>query len=502
MALKYIIRETDFKGYNDTKDAEELGQGFLADAVNCFCDGHIVKRNGYTIIGNDIGLDKACQGLKGVRFANGTKELIGVFNGLIYKWTGSGNWSALTGSYTLSETALVDIVVANNNVYFFDGTNTVPKYNGTTVSTVGAIPKGAYAEWFNNQLNVAGILNDPNALQSSVIGDPETFSGTTSSDLDINANDGDYITGLGILKNELIVYKVNRSFAVTGFGSDALTIADIQEKVTGTGTVSNRSIVNIGNHLIALTFQGDIPEFHKITRTVYGTIVDGGSISDDIQKTMGGLNKTLLNKCVGVFDGQYVWWAVCNGSSTTNNLVLTYDVINKGWTRHTGINASVIDIFAISTTKQEIYFGEATAVSQAYTMDSSTSDNGADIDFSVKTRRYGGDEPEIKKKYKRVSLTAEESGDYDITCDYSTDGFSFDNLGTINLLGTGSIFDNIVLDTSRLGETDINKASFNIPKSRDFYIQFQFTNSSDTSEINIRDWQLVLYKKRPMEITN
>src|SRR3990167_5980887 len=143
-----ILREQTFRGYNDTLAPEFIPREYVADALNCFIrTKEIVKRNGYTIVADDWGAN-ACQGLKGVRFADGTKELLSVFNGIVYKWTGSGNWATVSGTYTLSTSANVEIVVANNNVYFFDGTNTVPKYNGTTMSTVSAIPIGNAAVWF------------------------------------------------------------------------------------------------------------------------------------------------------------------------------------------------------------------------------------------------------------------------------------------------------------------------------------------------------------------
>jgi len=500
---KYIIREKNFIGYNDTDSAEQLSAGMLAVAKNCFCGtGEIVKRTGYSLIGNDLG-SKACQGIKGVRFASGTKEIIAVFNGLIYKWTGSGDWSALTGTYTLSTSALIDIVVANNNVYFFDGTNTVPKYNGTTVSTVADIPIGSMARWFHNQLHVAGILNDGNALKSSTIGDPEIFTGGTSSDIDVNPNDGDVIIGMKELKDELIVFKRNRIWSATGFGTAALTLDDINERISGFGTLSHFGIVNTGNDLIYPSFSGNKVHFRSLKRTQYSTLVDGGIVSEGIETTTSGLSKAQLSKIVGIFDGKYAWFAVPNGSSTFNNLVLTLDIEtldkkNKGWTQHTGINASCFDSFVISTTPT-IYFGEASADSKAYVLDTSTSDNGADISFEVRSRRYGGDESEIKKKWYWFWAWLKEVGDYDVTIDFSNDGFSFDNLGTINLSGAGSELDAMILDTSRLGATDVKKDRLTFSKLNGHYLQMKLYDSSATSSVTIRNWELVFQKRHPID---
>lgn len=493
------LAENSFIGYNDRVSPEYLKRGYLADALNCFLrSGEIVKRKGYSLIGNDVG-DAPCQGLRGVRFASGTREILAIFNGIVYKWTGSGNLSAISGTYTLSTSGLVDIVVANNAVYFFDGTNTVPKYDGSTMSTVAAIPVGKYARWFHNQLHVAGISGDPNALRSSDIGDPETFTGGNSSDLDVNPNDGDYITGLHELNDELIISKVNRLWSGTGFGTAALTLDDINERLTGFGSLSHFGFVNTGNDLIYPSFLGDKPVLRSLIRTRYGTIVDDGIISDDIEGTMGGLNKTKFDQTTGIFDGRYAWFAVASGSSTYTNLVLTYDTITKGWTRHTGINASCFISFAISNQPQ-LYFGESSDDSKVYLFDNSTSDNGESINFSITSRRYGGESTSMKKKYKWLYLTGDDSGDYDVDVDYSVDGFSFDNLGTWNLSGSGAIFDMIILDQSRLGQTDINRKRISIPKSRHYTFQFKLSDDSDESSISIRSWELYyIMKKRPID---
>lgn len=501
---KYIIRERKFIGYNDTAPPEQLGSGVLALLKNGFCvGGEIIKRTGYSAIGNDLG-SVACQGIKGVSFSNGTKIVIGIFNGLVYKWTGTGNWTALTGSYTLAESGLIDIVVANDSVYFFDGTNTVPKYNGSTMSTVGSIPVGKYAKWLNNQLHVAGILNDINALKSSVAGDPETFTSGISSDLDISANDGDEIAGLNFLGSSLLVAKKSRIFAVSGLGTSALTVDDVSQVLYGLGTTSHFGMVNVGNSVLYPVFLGNKVAIRRITKNQYGNIVDGGVISDEIETTLSGVNKSALNVVTGFYDGKYAWMAFPNGSSTYNNLVLTLDIDtldrkNKGWAQHTGINASCFTNLDLSTTPK-VYFGEGSADSKAYVFDTSTSDNGTAISFEARSRRYGGEDSEIRKKWYWLWLWAkEQTSDYDVTVDFSQDGFSWSNLGTIGMMGSGGALDTMVLDTSRLGSTDVRGERTTFPKVNSHYLQLKIYDSSALSSITIRNWEVVSLKRRPID---
>lgn len=500
MKATSIYREISFeKGMNDTLPPEHLGAGYLADALNCFIrSDEIVKRNGYSLIGDDVG-STACQGIKGVRFADGTKRVYAVFGGDVYSWTGSGSWTNLGG--TLNTSGYVDIVIANNAVYFFDGTNTVVKVaSNNTLSTVSAIPIGTTARWFHNMLFVTGVSSLPNRVRISNLGDPEDFSGGTTTTIDINPNDGDYIVGFGELKDELLIIKAQRAWSLTGFGTATLTLSDLNERLSGFGTIARRSIINTGNDVLYLSFSGDVPHIRSIKRTQYSdTLIDGGVVSKSIETTMKGLNKSALDMCAAVFDGRNAWFAVPDGANTTNNKVIMYDTINKSWVRHSGINASCWDVFAIGSQVQ-VYFGEATADSKAYRFDTSTSDNGTAINFQFITRRFGGDMPESKKKWKRTYFTVKETGNYNLTVDYAKDGFDYGNLGTINLSGAGAVFDNIILDTSRLGSTDIKRESFALPKTVSHYLQYKVYETSATSSVTIRDFETLYFPKHVREI--
>jgi hypothetical protein len=494
-----IYRENDFsKGMNDTLPAEHLPPGYVADALNCFIRSQeIVKRTGYTRIADDLG-SNACQNMKGVRFADGTKRIYAVFNGVVKSWTGSGNWVSLGG--TLATTGYVDIVVANNAVYFFDGANTVVKVtSGNVLSTVAAIPKGSGAKWYHNMMFVFGVTSAPNDLRISNIGDPEDFTTGTATTIAVNANDGDYITALGELNDELIVMKTQRIFSVSGFSTSTLTVTNLNIKLSGVGTIAPQSLVTTGNEMYYMGFLGDVPHIRFLQRTRFGTIVDGGVASAAIETTMRGLNKAALNLCAGVYDGRNLWYAVADGSTAYNNKVIMMDAMTKGWVRHSGINASCWTVFAIGTTS-ELYFGEASADSKAYVMSTATSDNGSAINFQVISRRYGGEMAESKKKWKYLYVTAKETGNYNMTVDYAKDGFTYDNLGTINLAGSGTQFDSVILDTSRLGSTDIKRKRFPIPKTVTFYTQYKMYDTSATSSITIRDWEILYFPKHIREV--
>lgn len=500
-----VIRDYGFqKGYNDTIPAEQLTAGFLADAQNCFIrTQEIVKRTGYSKLGADIGLNQACQGMRGIRFASGTKELIAVFNGSIYKNTGSGNWSLISGgSGVLSTTAQVWLEPANNNVYFFDGTSTVQKYDGSSISAVSAIPKGTGARWFHNILCVWGISGTPNNMQLSDLGNPENFSTGISTTIGISPNDGDYIitceffseSGSAVTAEDiLVIFKSRGTWALSGFGTTSLTVSNMGKRFP-TGCVALKGTCVTGSEILYLSFQGDIPHIRSLRRSPFGAIIDGGIKTANIETTMRGLNTSAVNTAVFRFDGRNIWCNVADGSNTTNNKVLMLDTITNGWVHHTGINAADMDMFTLGS-KPQIFFGEATAKSAGYVMDTSTSDDGNPIAFSITSRRYGLNLPEVTKKWRYIYIAPKETGNYNLTVDFAVDGFTYQNLTTLNLAGSGSIFDNIILDTSRLGSTDVHRRRFSFPNLNNYYMQIKMHETSTVSSVNIRDWELLYFPR-------
>jgi len=490
-----VIRETKFIGYNDKLKPELLSEGYCADALNCFLDDQLIKkRSGYSEEGTDVKISKPILALGMIEFSGGTKFIIRArdnadsSNCVVEAWDGSGAWAALTGAS--AQTAGKDhvFVTAKDATYIVNDTDTVLKTtNGTSTSTVAAFPKGVDAKWFHNYMFV---LTAAGRLYWSALNDPDTWD-TANDYIDINPNDGDTAIGMGVLKDELFIFKKNRVWSLTGFGATDFTVDDMGERLTGLGAQSRRSIIETDNDIYFLTLAGNIPHFKSVLRTRYGQILAGEIISDSIEATMDGLVKSQLKNCAGIYDGRKLWWAVTN-SGTYNNLVLVYDTLTKGWTRHTGINASCFTMSTISG-YPEIYFGESSASAKTYKFDNSTDDNGEAIDMQFKTRMYNP-YPESKCKWKYLYIAGDVESDVELDVDYSKDGYTFDDLDTVDLSGTSSVFP-IILDHDKLGTATIVRERLDWGGGNAYKIQYKFTNNTSTDEIRIREYQ-VLYKPR------
>ena len=502
-----VIREALMpKGYNDKLPPEYVESGFLVDAQNAIItDEKILKRHGFTLFGNDTG-NKPILGLQGVTTSDGIKRMYKFHNKedntaiRILETTNGQQWDLLNENLLLGSGNPVNCVVAQDKVICFDGISvpvaitpgspSVPAY-----VVDGNFPRGAFAVWFHNFLFVAGDDDYPNRLFWSDVDDPLDFTGGVAGNVDVNPNDGDRILGLGILKDELLIFKRNRIWSLTGFGTTQFTLGDINENISGFGAVSHRSIINVGNDVLYMSDVGGEPEFRSVNRTRYGTIVEGGTISDPINNSMRTLEKTQLQNVVAEFDGRRAYFACPTSGNTRNDRIFVYDTVNKGFVRWTGMHPACFAKMDFSGVIQ-IYFGTSQDDSKVYVFDDSDSDDGQPIDFYVITRRYGGNRPEIKKKWKYCYVTAEKLGNYDLNVDQSPDGYTYESLGRVHLTPTGTTFP-ITFDEAPLGVSDTTRQRLDFAKKTSYYLQLKFWNNEADQPVAIRHWEL-LYKERAL----
>lgn len=495
------ISETEFvKGYNDKDKPENLRKGYMADLLNCFIEQNkIVKRKGYSLVGNTP-VSKPILGQARHEPSGGSKYILrardnsGSTNSVVESWSGSGNWATLTGASSQTAGAKHEFVLASNATYIFtDAGNTVLKTtNGTSTSTVAGIPAGKDARWFHNFLFVFGVSGNKSRLYFSDVNTPETFDAVNGY-IDVNPGDNEDITALAVLNDELLIFKNTRIWSLTGFGVSDFTLTNLGERITGIGTDSSRGIVETGNDVYYLSYRGKTPHFRSIQRTKFGQLVDAGIISDDISGTMDRLVTSRSSQVAGIFDGRKVWWSVPTDASTTNNEVLVYDTLSQGWTRHTGINANVFHISTISGEVQ-LYFGESGNNARSYKLDTTTNDNGVAIDFQVKTPLYAPVEG-VKSRFKYLYMTGDVETDVDVDIDYSPDGFTLSDLGTISFTGAGAMFGSAIFGTSKFGATTVARDRLDFAGGQAYYMQYRFRNNVLDEDVSIREWEIFYQPK-------
>ena len=503
-----LINEDFFFGMNDRIPPHLLPKGVFQLIENALVGNNkIEKRLGTNNIADSLGAF-AILGLSAFEPSGGTKRMIACLNGSanaqLYSWTGSGAFSAI-GSANLTIDKQMNFIQASNYLFGFNGAEVVD-YDGTTVTrNRSGVPQATFGVWFHNYLFTANTSSNPSRLQWSDLGDPITF--TAANFFDVNPNDGDEITGLGIINDELYVFKKNSIWAITGWSGStfsATTVAgqNTNSKLYGYGCVSHQSIVSTGKNLYYLSFLGNIPHIRNFNQTVFAETIEQGIVSYDMEDTLDGVNKSQLSKCAGVYDGRYIYWALQNGASTTNNLVIVLDPERRSkykaetlrsWVKWTGITPSQYAVSTISG-RAKVYFGDATTGGFVFEQGTSTyDDNGTAIDMDIRSKDYMFYNAR-KTKWKYIYLKSQtgSAGTLDVNARIEQ-AVDFTNQESISLVGnspglgpTGTF----TLGVSVLGGSVITKDRVTLAHLTGTLLGIQFVEDSANS-CEIYDYQIL-----------
>ncbi len=207
------------------------------------------------------------------------------------QWTGSGNVAAWTG-------------------------------NGSGAGTTGGVPKAKYLTYHDNRVFAAHATATEvtkSTVWASQLADASDWTTSTGWSTQVDPEDGEYISGLGVVGPYVLVTKPRKLFVITD--TNAGTYRKISDSI---GCAANRSIVSSD---LGTFFLGS-------DRRIY--VTDGSSISDisaNIKPELDAIAGSKIANSSGVYhDGRYY---LSVPVSSENERILEYDTRNASWWVHT-----------------------------------------------------------------------------------------------------------------------------------------------------------------------
>lgn len=341
-----------------------------------------------------------------------------------FQWTGSGNATTipalLVNSYTFTVSGIttsptVGATYTNSAITFtVSGTSLsgsagsiagtiiatgsgVPSASGTLVKTGGTgdanitftlfgvdvnITKAKYVEAYNNYIFLAnvsvGSTTYPTRIYWSNLQDPTTF--LTTSFIEVSINDGQQITGMKVLGDNLIIFKT-RSIYVVSFTGDPDIPFILQgggKSNSDVGCVAPFSIQEVTNGLVFMSFDG----------LYYFDGSNSTKMSDRINPTILALNSTRLSQIRSMVQHnkhRYLM-SVPSSSSSTNDTVITWDWYLNAFSVYSGINAASMCTTFTSGYQENIYFGDYSGF--YYKMDTGTDDYPLNVQTAINGYYY------------------------------------------------------------------------------------------------------------------
>lgn len=323
-----------------------------------------------------------------------------------YTFTVSGVTTVPTAGATYTDSGSTTFTVVATNISGASGSragtiiatgSTVPVASGNLTKTGGTgdstiaytlfgvdanITKAKYVEDYNNYLFLANVSVGstvfPTRIYWSNLQDPTTF--LTTSFIEVAINDGQQITGMKVLGDNLIIFKT-RSIYIVSFTGDPDIPFILQgggKSNSDVGCAAPFSIQEVTNGLMFLSFDG----------LYYFDGSNSSKVSDRINPTILGLNSTRLSQTRSMVQHnkhRYLF-SVPSSSSSTNDTVITWDWYLNAFSIYSGINASSMCTTFASGYVEKIYFGDYAGF--YYQMDNGSNDNPLNISTPINAYYY------------------------------------------------------------------------------------------------------------------
>ena len=303
-------------GYIDKLDDNLLPESASSSCQNFISKqiGSLKKRDGQARLKDGIvnmsQLTGPILGLYSYYYGNPLieRELVFAANGVVYVWDGT-DISEINSDLDESQPILFETCA--NYMVAFSGLDTPWKYDGTAVTTLSNAPvDGKMPVLHKEQLFVVPV-SDPSALYWSEILDPEVWP--VVNFWPIKEGDGDKITNLQKFLGELIIFKGRSIHSLRGTSLSDFRLDEIDGAV---GCVGPRAAA-VHKHYIYFISDEGLMTFNGMKST---------NLSQEIMPVLWDtINKEHLEKAVVGVWGGLVWFALPEGTSTTNNLVLMFD---------------------------------------------------------------------------------------------------------------------------------------------------------------------------------
>lgn len=486
-------RVFDFSGglvTNSPATALQLNQASDLQNINLLSSGGFVKRRGnaeFNSSAMNSGAD--VQGLGYYRQGDGDDWLMAIAGAKIFKSDSlDGTMDDITGAVviTAAQNNLWTHSVMNDTSIFVGGAPDAPiawPGTGNAAALAGTPPNGNFGIQFNNYFFIGNTTANPSRIQWSVLGDPTDWAGTGSGSQDVSTNDGDTLIGASALTNDrLILFKENSIHELIGRTSPFPVFL----KVKGIGAAGKQAIVNVDDIIYFVTPEPRMKAFDGYK--VY-------DFPDTIDDVWNGLNANRVAYIQGFYNKRLkqIWWICSNGSATTNNYCIVWDLQRKCWLRHTagyGMNQIVL------AQDRTIYGGAYDG--KLYEMDkSSTFTDASETTTAISAYwRSGWHDLEsmIQQKYAPyvdINFKAQTTGTYEYG--YGFDFVSDSKISSRSMQAPGSQWDQFLWDVGRWGgQTDLTSLIF--MKGRGKFIQFLLRNKNDNEQLQINGLEIPIKK--------
>lgn len=348
-----------FAGIDTTSDPSSsapdgMPEEASPDCLNVVFDKvqSVTSRKGYsklltTSLTNFIG------GMYSLYQSNGSKQLIYTSGNQLYKYNNAGDSTALTGSpATFTNNQQWDIDELLDNAYAANGTDPFIVYNGSNYSIANAGITAQYIKIHKNRVYAAN--KNSSTLYFSDAGDPTSFP--VNNFIAINTNDGQNITGIEDILDNLDIFKDESVWILTGEplgAGNTTTIGNLQLRQANSpvGCSAFRTICKVEQTLFFMHHSG------LYTLQNYSVQLVSPFLKSTFESDM---NSAFINLSWGVYNSLENKYIVGypSATATTPDSTIVFDLTSKQYSLWDHIPGGCATNFRFSGLTDTIVMGD------------------------------------------------------------------------------------------------------------------------------------------------
>lgn len=284
--------------------------------------------------------------------STGAKQLIYGSGNALYKYNNAGGSTQLSGTpATFTPNQQWDFDELLDNVYAGNGTDSLIQYNGTsyTIANAGVTPQ--YVKVHKNR--VYAVNKNSSILYFSDAGAPTSWP--VNNFIQINTNDGQNITGVNDILDNLVIFKDESVWILTGepLGAGNLTtIGNLQLKQANSsvGCSAFRTICKIQQSLVFMHYSG--------IYILQNTSVT--PVSPFLKGTFQNMSSAFLNLSYAVFnplENKYILGYPSAAASKPDSTIV-WDLVTKQYTLWDDIPGNCAVNYRFSGLTESVLIGD------------------------------------------------------------------------------------------------------------------------------------------------
>lgn len=343
-----------FGDLDTTSDPSLMAETDSPDNLNVVYDQmkSVMSRTGYTKL-LTTKAPSFISGMYSLYQSTGTRQLVYGSSQNLYIYNNAGGSTTLTGTptnFTANQQWGFDEY--QDSVYGGNGTDGLVAYNGTNYSLANSAITPQYVKVHSNRVYCANAKSS--TVYFSDAGDPTSFP--VNNFIQINTNDGQNITGISELLNNVVIFKDESVWILTGEplgAGNTTTIGNLQlrQANSAVGCSAFRTICKVDQTLFFMHYSG----IYALQN--YSVVLVSPLLSTTF---LSGMNPGFINLCWAVYNAARKKYILGYPSVTSIvcDSALVYDLLVKQYSRWDHLPGSCAVNYKFSGQQEQVLMGD------------------------------------------------------------------------------------------------------------------------------------------------